>query len=162
MYLERAVGKNEKSESFKLESLKLESFFLSCKEPSEVGNNPAKLERTNRSWKVSFEVEKYRWSWKVSLKLISLAYESFAEVGFAEVGNFSSNFPTSPLTLQLRHEHSNFGSNFQTSIFPISFWTFKLNTFQLLVLSNCPFELYVSLQIRDLRARSFWPILGRG
>ena len=44
MKLERAVGKNEKLESYQLESLKLESFCLSWKEPSEVGKNPTKLE----------------------------------------------------------------------------------------------------------------------
>jgi len=49
--LERAVGKNEKFESFKLESLKLESF-------GEVGKNQAKLERTERSCKEQIEVEK--------------------------------------------------------------------------------------------------------
>ena len=47
---EREVGK------FNLESLKLESFCLSWKEPSEVGKKQAKLERTDQSWKVSFEV----------------------------------------------------------------------------------------------------------
>ena len=35
--MERAVEKNEKFESFKLESLNLKSFCLSLKEPSEVG-----------------------------------------------------------------------------------------------------------------------------
>ena len=61
--MERAVGKNENLESFKLESLKLESF-------AEVGKNSAKLERTRRSWKEPSEVRKFL------LKL-----ESFAEVG---------------------------------------------------------------------------------
>ena len=57
----------------------------SWKESSEVGENRAKLERTDRSWKASFEVG------KLLLKL-----ESFAEVGkfyrswkdLAEVGKF--------------------------------------------------------------------------
>ena len=40
--LERAVEKNEKLKSFKLES-------FCWKEPSEVGKNRAKLERTQRS-----------------------------------------------------------------------------------------------------------------
>ena len=35
----RVVGKNEELENFKLASLKLESFCLSWKEPSEVGKN---------------------------------------------------------------------------------------------------------------------------
>ena len=42
--LERAVGKNEKLESFKLESLKLKRAKRSWKEPSEVGKNRLKLE----------------------------------------------------------------------------------------------------------------------
>ena len=49
----RVVGKNEKLESFKLESPKLESF-------AEVGKIQAKLERTDRSRKTSFEVGKFR------------------------------------------------------------------------------------------------------
>ena len=73
--MERAVGKNEKLESFKLESLKLESFCLSLKEPNgkkpnEVGKNQAKLGKPDRSWKVSYEVN------KLLLKL-----ENFAGVG---------------------------------------------------------------------------------
>ena len=80
-------GQLEKT-SFKSESLQLENFCLSWKEPSEVGKNPAKLERTDRSWKISFEVGKF---W---LK-------------------FTSNFPTLPRTFQFRLEFSNFKlSNF--------------------------------------------------
>ena len=50
--MERAVGKNEEMESFKLESLKLKSF-------AEVGKSQAKLERTERSWKEPIEVGKF-------------------------------------------------------------------------------------------------------
>ena len=57
--MERAVGKNEKLESFKLESLKLETF-------AAVGKSHAKLERTERSWKEWIEVGKFE------LKLESL------------------------------------------------------------------------------------------
>ena len=42
--MERAVGKNEKFESFKLESLKLKRAKRSWKEPSEVGKLLLKLE----------------------------------------------------------------------------------------------------------------------
>ena len=42
--MERPVRNNEK-----LESLKLKSFSLSWKDPSEVGKNRAKLERTERN-----------------------------------------------------------------------------------------------------------------
>ena len=66
--MKRAVGKNEKLESF-----------------AEVGKSQAKLERTERSWKESSEVG----------KLLS-KLESFAEVGkrrcswkvLTEVGKF--------------------------------------------------------------------------
>ena len=80
--MKRVVGKNEKLESFKFESLKFESSLKlerakrNWKEPSEVGKNRAKLERSERSWKVSFKVGTFRRSWKVR----------------AEVGKF---FPTS-------------------------------------------------------------------
>ena len=50
------LEKNEKLESFNLESLKLKSFCLSWKEASEVAKKQAKLERTDQGWKVSFEV----------------------------------------------------------------------------------------------------------
>ena len=55
------------------------------------------------------------------------------------------NFPTSVRAFQLQSELSNFGPNFPTSIVPISF-----RTFQLLVLSNCPFRLHVSLLVTYL------------
>ena len=64
-------------ESFKLESLKLESLAV-------VGKSQAKLKRTERSWKepigvgknrakleIFFWVGKFRWSWKVSVQLES-------------------------------------------------------------------------------------------
>ena len=51
--MEKAVGKNEKLGSFKLESF------------AEVGKSQAKLKRTERKLKVSFEVGKFRCSWKV-------------------------------------------------------------------------------------------------
>ena len=54
--MERAVGKNEKLESFNLESLKLESFCLSWKEPSEVGKNGAKLQSLNELGKLSLKL----------------------------------------------------------------------------------------------------------
>ena len=74
--MERVVGKNEKLESFKFESLKFESSLKlerakrNWKEPSEVGKNRLKLERTEQSWKDPSEVGKFL------LKL-----EHFAEVG---------------------------------------------------------------------------------
>ena len=75
---EREVGKSE-----------VGKFRWSWKEPSKVGKNSAKLERTDWRWKEpsvvgklllkleSFvEVGKFHWNWKVLLKL-----ESFTEVG---------------------------------------------------------------------------------
>ena len=47
--VERAVEKNEKFGSFKLESLKLKRVKRSWNNPIEVGKNRAKLERTERS-----------------------------------------------------------------------------------------------------------------
>ena len=63
--MERAVGKNEKLESFKLESLKLKRDKRSWKEPIEVGKLLLKLEsfaevgKFRRSWKVLAEVGKF-------------------------------------------------------------------------------------------------------
>ena len=89
--LEKAVGKNEKLESFKLESLKLER-----SEPIEVGKNLVKLKEPN-------EVGKNR------TKLES----------FVEVGKCRQNFATSARTFQLQLELSNSGWNIPTSIFPV-------------------------------------------
>ena len=63
--MERAVGKNEKLESFKWESLKLESF-------ADFGKSLAKLERTERSWKVSLKLESVAAVGKFWLKMKSL------------------------------------------------------------------------------------------
>ena len=63
--LERAVGKNEKLESFKLESLKLERAKRNWKELSKFGKLLLKLEsfaevgKFRRSWKVLAEVGKF-------------------------------------------------------------------------------------------------------
>ena len=56
--MERVVGKKEKLESFHLESLKLESFCLSWKEPSEVGLLLQKLESLNELGKMSLKLER--------------------------------------------------------------------------------------------------------
>ena len=72
--MEKAVEKNEKLKSFRLES-----FCLSWKEPSEIRKNRAKLERTERSWRVSSEVGKFRFNYSTSIDL----------------SKFNSSFPTS-------------------------------------------------------------------
>ena len=54
--MERAVGKNEKLESFKLESLMWETA------KAETGKSQAKLETTERSWKELSEVGKFLWN----------------------------------------------------------------------------------------------------
>jgi len=108
---------------------------------SKVGKSQAKFERTDRSWKVSFEVGKFRCSWKV----------------LAEVGKLNLNFPTSARAFQLQLILSNFNRFFPNSLvffqlclalsnFSETFQlqTFQLGTFQLLVLSNCPSQLHVS------------------
>ena len=72
--MERAVEKNEKLESFQLESLKLERGKRNWKELIEVGKNRAKFERTSRNWKVLAEVGKFIISSKLGLgKLTNLA-----------------------------------------------------------------------------------------
>ena len=55
--MERAVGKNEKLESFKLENLKLEN--LKLESFAEVGKSLAKLDRTERNSKEPSEVGKF-------------------------------------------------------------------------------------------------------
>ena len=65
--MERAVGKNEK-----FESLKVESFCLSWKERSEVRKDHAKLERTERSRKVSLQLESLNELGKLSRDLESV------------------------------------------------------------------------------------------
>ena len=110
-----------------------------------VGKKRAKLERTEQSWKEPSEVGKFL------LKL-----ESFAEVEkfrccwkvLAEV----TDFQTSLVTFQLQPELSKFSSKFPTSIGSFQLQTFQLKTFKLLVLSNCPFQLHVS---RELKAGGF-------
>ena len=66
----RVVGKNEKLESFILESF------------AEDGKNRLKLEKTERSWKEPSEVGKFRCSWKVVTEVgkftICLLYTSDA------------------------------------------------------------------------------------
>ena len=52
--------------------------------------------------------------------------------------NFNSHCQTSVVL-------SNFGSYLPTSFFPISFWAFPSKTSRFLVLSNCVFQLHVSL-----------------
>ena len=70
--MERAVGRNEKLESFKLESPKLERAKRNWKEPIEVGKNRAKLKSFFRSKKVSLKLESFAAVGKFWLKLESL------------------------------------------------------------------------------------------
>ena len=93
--LEKAVGKDEK-----LESPKLESFTEVGKSQAKFGMNWLKLERTERSWKASFEVGKFRWTWK--------SYPSpYLEVILTLIWNLwwtfqvHSNFPTTKEAFQL-------------------------------------------------------------
>ena len=63
----------------KFESLELESFCLSWKGPSEVGKDQVKSERTERSRKVSLQLERLN-DWKVSLHFIIQSYQKLCEV----------------------------------------------------------------------------------
>ena len=106
MQLERAVGKYEKMENLKLESLKLKSFLF-------------KLVTAMRNWKELSKVEKFL------LKL-----ESFAEIGKISCSwKVSSilieNFPTYKVTFKLQLELFNSSRNFPTSA-----QTFQLHSLQ--------------------------------
>ena len=90
----REVGKGswkiKKLESFKLASLKLESFCFSLKEPSEVRKNRAKLKRMERCWKEPSKVEKAFSNFSCTFQLQS------------ELFNFGAYFPTSFLPISYR------------------------------------------------------------
>ena len=116
-----AIGKNEKLESFELESLKLETFCSRWKECSEVENNPAKFERVKRGCKEPGDVDLSNFNSSFPISLI--------------LSNLAENFPTSLVHIQPKL--SNFSPNFPTSFFPLSCRYFQLKTFQLLVFFLC-------------------------
>ena len=66
MQLKRAVGKDDKLEILKLESLKFESVRLNWKVPSEF--DFSEIGKFHRSSKVSFQLEKCGRSWKVKMQ----------------------------------------------------------------------------------------------
>ena len=123
-----------KKRSFKILSWKVCRWKVSV----WVGKSLAKLERTERSWKVSLKLRnsevqssKFKWIWKIvtevgrfQLLLIFPTAKEACQVR-SKLSNFISNFPTSARTFQLRRELSNF-------IFPIPCRTIQLKTFQLL------------------------------
>ena len=140
------VGKNEKLESPKFESL------------ADVGKSQANLETIDRCWTEPTEVGKFLLKFesfaavgKFWLKLESLNFIESFQVQF-KLSNFISHFPTSARAFQLQLELSNFNRSFPTSLGSFQFRlalpnfseTFQLKTFQLLILSNCPFQLHVS------------------
>ena len=96
--LERAVGKNEK-----LESLKLESF-------AEVGKSQAKLERIEQ-----FKLSNFISHFPTSARAFQLQLE---------LSNFAGFFPTSLGSFQLRWVLSNFSATFQLQTFQLK--TFQL------------------------------------
>ena len=86
------------------------------------------LEKSERSWKVFFEVGKIRWNWKVSLQLQSSGW------------SWKIVIPTSARSIQLQLELSNFGPNFPSSVFPILFRALQFLVFFFRLL----FQLHVS------------------
>ena len=138
----RVVGKGqlERTRSWKVLSWKVWSW----KEPSKVGKNLAKLERTHRSWKASFEVEKFCCSWKVWINLEicdwswKVTLQIRVRVTSVTTFQYHSNFPTSARTSQLQKKLSNFDRFFPTSVGSFQLHlgisnfseTFKLQTFQ--------------------------------
>ena len=88
--------------TFKLESLKLESFCLNWKEPSELGKNRAKLEKIERCWKEPSKVGKYLRTFK-SFQFL------FTFPALVEVSNTNDS-------LQLNFKPFNFNSHFLNSI----------------------------------------------
>ena len=130
----------------------------SWKEPSEIGKLLLKF---RRSWKVLAEVGKFELTWKVVTavgKFIIISKEGLGKLTkCGETFQLQRNSPTSKEAFQLRSILSNFARFFPTSIGSFQLrralsnlsQTFQLKTFQLqsfllLVLSNCPFQLHVS------------------
>ena len=121
-----------------------------------------KLESSVWNWTVRAEVGKDNWNWKVTdgvwkfwlnLESINAVRNTFQlkqnlfnfRVSNLKLSNCGKtfqlrrNFPTSKEAFQLRSVLSNFDR-----FFPTSLGSFQLVTFQLLVLSNCPFQLHES------------------
>jgi len=130
----RVVGKGSWKER-EVGKYKVGKFRWSLKESNEVEKNRPRLERFFWSWKVSLQLESS--DWKVWMNLES------------------SNFPTSLGSFQLRSVLSNFArfsptslGSFQLRLTLSTFSeTFQLKTFQLLLLSNCSFQLHVSQKL---------------
>ena len=108
--LERAIGKNEKLDSFKLESEKLESFCLNWTEPNQV-------EKFLLQFKSFAVVWKFKWTWKVVTAVGKFKIKiNMGQLSF----QFWLNFPTSAVVFQRQWFFStlvvlfNFSPNFPT------------------------------------------------
>ena len=113
-----------------METLKLESFQRSWKEPSEVGKNRAKLE--------SFAaIGKCRSNFPNSARTFQLQLE---------LSNFSANFSTSAGTFELQSFQFHFGisileiSNF--SFFPTALSNYMYPVFSMWTLIWCPLYIF--------------------
>ena len=121
----RVVWKNEKLESFKLESFaEVGKSQAKLKEPSKVGKNRAKLERTDFQ---TFQLQPE----------LSNCSETF---------QLQRNFPTKNKTFQLRSVLSNFARFFPTSI-----GSFQLRS----VLSNFAWLFPTSAKLFNFRLSNF-------
>ena len=143
------VGKNEKLESPKFESLadvgksqaNLETIDRCWTEPTEVGKFLLKLEifaaidlsKLNSSFPTSLSLSKFNLNFPTSKVTFQLQFYFPASARVSklqlELSNFNRFFPTSLGPFQLRLALSDFSEIFQLQ-------TFQLNTFQILVLSN--------------------------
>ena len=97
--LERAVGKNEKLEAFRLESPTWNCKEWNWKVRAASGNFGLKLESFNWTRKESMKLESYYWR-NFSTSLSSFQIRSV-------LSNFARLFPTQTETFQLRQKLSN-------------------------------------------------------
>ena len=137
--LKRPVGKNEKLESFRLESLKLESFGLSWIERNVGYTIDLCLKYFSHLIYYTESVKPYpyldrpdQFNFPIFMyfsnqQQLSNLFDSFQVQ--SKFSNIFNHVPTSAQIFQLRLELSNF-------IFPILIRTFQLKSFQYLVLKN--------------------------
>ena len=107
--MERAVGKNVKLESFKLESLKIIIF-------AEVGKSQAKLERIDWSWKIRAGVGKIGLNYDELSNFSHNFSSSFKLSNFSQVFSTAAKLSNLSKPFQLQKKLSNFGQFYPTSI----------------------------------------------
>ena len=102
---------------------------------------PAILSNLNRNFPTSDFPTPHAFRHHIQTTYPTFQYQ-FYFLAYIDLSNISNSFPTS-MVFQVNWKLSNFNSwHFPESLFPISSWTFRLLTFQFLVLANCHFELH--------------------